>query len=108
MYEILFITFGSVSVLFVILALFLLNGKGTFLISGYNTLSKEQKAKYDEKALCRFIGWLLIIIALAMLFFPVGLYLDIIWFAYCGIGVILISVFGAVIYLNTGNRFRKQ
>ncbi|MDR0470218.1 MAG: DUF3784 domain-containing protein [Nitrososphaerota archaeon] len=82
--------------------------KGSFLISGYNTLSKDQRAKYNEKALCRFIGWLLIVIALCMLFFPVGLYLDMIWLAYCGIGFTLISVFGAIIYLNTGNRFHKQ
>lgn len=28
-------------------------GKGAFLIAGYNTSTDEEKAKYDEKKLCR-------------------------------------------------------
>ena len=34
----------------------MLAGKGSFLIAGYNTASKEKKACYDEKKLCRVVG----------------------------------------------------
>ena len=39
-----------------ILSVVLLFGKGSFLIAGYNMLSKERKAQYDEKRLCRVVG----------------------------------------------------
>ena len=43
-------------VAFVILALMsivLLTGRGAGLIAGYNTASKSEKSKYDEKKLCQ-------------------------------------------------------
>ena len=43
-------------VFFAILSVVLLSGHGAFLIAGYNTLSKEEKSKYDEKKLCRVFG----------------------------------------------------
>lgn len=43
-------------IVFAILAVILLAGKGGFLIAGYNTASKEKKACYDEKKLCRVVG----------------------------------------------------
>ena len=42
--------------LFLILSLVLLSGRGAWLIAGYNTMSPEEKARYDEKALCRSTG----------------------------------------------------
>lgn len=43
-------------ILFAILSAVLLSGKGGFLIAGYNTSSAREKAKYDEKKLCRVTG----------------------------------------------------
>ena len=54
---------GGVFSLYVIGAIFLalgivfLCGKGANLIAGYNTASKEVKAKYNEKILARWIGF---------------------------------------------------
>ena len=45
-----------ITVLFIILGVIFSLGKGAFLIAGYNTSNKEEKAKYDEKALCKFMG----------------------------------------------------
>ena len=39
---------------FIILGVILSMGKCSFLIAGYNMMSKEQKKQYDERALCRF------------------------------------------------------
>ena len=49
-----------------IISLILLSGRGEFLIAGYNTMSKDRKARYDEKRLCRMIGCGLSIITLIM------------------------------------------
>ncbi len=39
-----------------VLSIVLLMGKGSFLIAGYNTASKQEKEKYDVKKLCRVVG----------------------------------------------------
>jgi hypothetical protein len=54
--------------LFIILGVVFSLGKGAFLISGYNMLSKEEKAKYDEKALCKFIGKSMFAIAFSVFY----------------------------------------
>lgn len=60
-----------VIVLFAVLTVLFLMGKGSSLIAGYNHLAKEEKEKYDQKKLCRtmagcfgFIDLLLIITCL--------------------------------------------
>ena len=45
-----------VMVICAVLSIILLSGRGSFLIAGYNTADKEEKAKYDEKKLCRVMG----------------------------------------------------
>ena len=45
-----------VFVIFAVFSIILLSGHGSWFISGYNTASKEEKEKYDEKKLCRTMG----------------------------------------------------
>jgi hypothetical protein len=90
------------------MAAFLLNGKGAFLIAGYNTMSKSEKAEYDERALCRFMGWFLIALSLSILLVPAGIYLKAAWLTYCGIALTFAETVGTVIFMNTGKRFRKS
>lgn len=47
---------GFITVLFAAFSILMLCGKGAFLIAGYNTSSKEEQEKYDEKKLCRVVG----------------------------------------------------
>lgn len=89
------------------LGIVLLKGKGSFLIAGFNTLPKQQKEKFDEKALCRFVGRLLIVIAFCMPLIFIGGAFDITWMITAGAILILAMVIGAAVYANTGNRFRK-
>ncbi len=42
--------------IFLVISIMLLFGHGSWFISGYNTASKEEKAKYDKKKLCRTTG----------------------------------------------------
>ena len=48
----------------VILGILILIGKGDNLIAGYNTSSKEERAKYNIKRLRGLIGGLLLVLAL--------------------------------------------
>lgn len=66
------------SLISLILGIIFINGKGAFLIAGYNTSSKEEKAKYYNMTPL-WVGW--------TLFFIITLF--------------------TLIYVNTGNRFRK-
>ena len=50
---------------FAVLSILFFTGKGSFLIAGYNTASKEQKKLYDEKKLCRLMGVSMGIIAVS-------------------------------------------
>lgn len=44
------------TVIMAVLSVILLSGKGAFLIAGYNTASPAQRAKFDEKKICRVTG----------------------------------------------------
>lgn len=54
------------ALLFLIMSLFLLNGKGSWLIAGYNTASQNERDKYDEKKLCRAVGLLCLLCCVMM------------------------------------------
>ena len=54
-------------IIFAVLSIVLISGHGSWLISGYNTASKEEKAKYDEKKLCRTMGIGMSVIAILLL-----------------------------------------
>jgi len=99
-----------VPLILVILGVAIRFGKASFLIAGYNTSSKQKKDTYDENALCRFIGNLsfilagiLILIAVAKRFF-LAYSTQIVFMGYISIVFVVII---AVIYMNTGNRFKK-
>lgn len=68
-----------ISIIFLIISILLLMGKGSFLIAGYNTASEKEKAKYNEKKLCRIVGlgFLVITCGLFSLFMlkDIGLYI---------------------------------
>lgn len=56
-----------VAALLLIMGIIILIGKGDNLIAGYNTASKEERAKYNIKRLRGLIGGLLIAMAPMML-----------------------------------------
>jgi uncharacterized membrane protein len=79
------------------------------LIAGYNTASKEEKAKYNEEKLTTFVGNLLIVSSgvlllgglLAILVSSKAAVINISWILFT------LVILGGVIYMNTGNRFRN-
>lgn len=49
------------ALIFLIISVLLFHGKGKWLIAGYNTMSKEERKKVDEKKLCKAMGSLCIV-----------------------------------------------
>lgn len=99
---------GLVSLSLIGPAIPLLMGKGTWLIAGYNTMSPEEKKRYDGPALARFTGKILLVIGLATLPYGVGIFcFGLEWLTWVYLTVVIgLSVFAAI-YCNTGTRFKK-
>lgn len=95
-------------VLFLILSVVLYLGKGSALIAGYNTLPKEEQAKYDKVALGKFMGKSMFAISSAVGLWVIASYFMIDWLFYVGTGLIVLIVVFMVAYANTGNRFKKD
>ena len=90
-----------VFVIFAVLSIVLLSGHGSWVISGYNTASKEEKEKYDEKKLCRTMGIGMSIIAILALIMGVLENILPAFFVYIALGIILIDVAVIIILGNT-------
>lgn len=93
---------------FLALSLYLLQGKGGFLIAGYNTLPKEEKEKYDEAALCKAMGKIMLSVTGSLLFFVLGAVLEKDWLFIVGTIVMIAAILVGIIYVNVGNRYRKS
>ena len=98
----------GVVVLLAALGLAVSRGKGAFLIAGHNTASQEEKARYDKKALCRFMGKLMFALAACWIPMALGAVLDVGWLYGVGIAAVLIVIVVGLIYANTGHRFQKK
>ena len=85
----------------IILSVVLISGHGSWLISGYNTASQEEKAKYNEKKLCRTMGIGMAVIAVLIL--VMGMFEDVLpaFFVYIAVGIILADVAVIIIVGNT-------
>lgn len=93
--------------LFIILACVFLSGNGAGLIAGYNTMPLEKKRKYDEKAMCRFVGKMMLGLALASGLWLLSGILGLLWLFFTGLGLLFLVVVVGIIYMNTKGRFQK-
>ena len=99
---------GIFALLFVVLGIVLFCGKGSFLIAGYNTASPEEKAEYDEKALCRAVGIMMFACAVCFGLLMVSDILKSLALMWVGIVSFFIVIVGGVIYMNTSNKVKRK
>jgi len=83
--------------------------KASNLIAGYNTASEEEKCKYDEEKLTKYVGNMLIVSSIILL---IGGFLS----AFTNISDYIIGIswalfvlviLGGVIDMNIGNRIKR-
>jgi preprotein translocase subunit SecG len=96
-----------VVVIFVILGIVFLNGKGSFLIAGYNTASKAKKEKIDEKKLCNYTGKLMFVLAGCFLIIAASDIFCKMWLLWTGLVLFLAAAIGGIVFMNTGNRLKR-
>jgi hypothetical protein len=97
---------GVVCALLMVMAVFLLNGKGVFLLSGFNRMNPLEKLKYDPIALCRFSGGLMIAIAFLWAVMSLGLHFDITWLYLTAVILVPIVAIGGEIFTKVSRIFR--
>jgi len=98
---------GVVGFTITIMSIFLIAGKASFLIAGYNTMSETEKAKYDGVALGRFLGKILLPIGIMCPGIAIAAILNYSWFPALFITLTLGICIFAAIYCNTGDRFKR-
>ena len=104
-----FIVFGFVLAFILFLAILLITRKvDAGIISGFSTMSKEKREKYDEKAVCRFVGWLLIVVCFGLFLIPIGYYFKIKWMVIFGRVFLIVSSIVGCIYVYTSKQFLKD
>lgn len=86
-----------VSASFLALGIVFSRGKGTSLIAGYNTASPEEKAKYDEKKLCKAMSRLL---ALCWLVIALSALCQAMWLLWLGLGLFVAASIGGCVYID--------
>lgn len=94
--------------LLILLGTMLSLGKWSFLIAGFNTMSKEEKENYDVLALCKFMGKFMFMIAFCISLFILSDILMIKVLFTIGMTLFIVSIIFVIIYANTGNRFKKK
>lgn len=83
-------------------------GKGAMLIAGFNTMPKKEREKYDVRALCKFVGGILLPVGITMPAVFLGGFYKLNWLIYLVIAIDVAIVIFAIVYANTGNRFRNK
>ena len=102
-----FALFLAITVLFVVLGIVFASGKGANLIAGYNTASREEKEKTDEKKLLKAMSVFMFVLAGCFLVSALSQVFGIKSLIWVGQALFAVSLIIGLIYLNTGNRFRK-
>jgi len=93
---------------FILLGILFSFGKGAWLIAGYNTSSAAEKAKYDEKKLCKGMSKLMFALAACWLVIAASEIFKTMVLLWVGLCLFMIVVAAGLIYMNTGNRYKKK
>ena len=99
--------FLVITALFVVLGIIFASGKGAGLIAGYNTASREEKAKTDEKKLLKAMSVFMFVLAGCFFVSALSGVFHVRSLIWIGQALFAVSLIGGLIYLNTGDRFRK-
>ncbi|UGB33206.1 DUF3784 domain-containing protein [Metabacillus sp. B2-18] len=97
-----------ISIPFFIFGIMLSKGKGASLLAGYNTMPDSEKAQYDEVALCKFMGNIMYGISFSILLFGLSELLENQAIFMIGLILFLSLIIFALVYSNTGDRFKKK
>lgn len=93
---------------FLIFAIIFSKGKGAFLIAGYNTMSDQEKAQFDEVALCKFMGKMMYGICFCLLLWALSDFLENQILFVNGLILFIVIIVFTLVYTNTGDQFKRN
>ena len=99
---------GAVGLLLIGISIAFLSGKASSLLAGYNTMPEDERDRYDEVALGRFVGKIFLPIGILCPGVPVAEMFHISWYKFAFVALALGLIIFAVIYCNTADRFKKK
>lgn len=99
---------GFIFLLILALSALLRSGRGANLISGYNILPAHKKALFNEKALCRLYGNLLLVVDFFILLLVISGIFEITWLIILLTIILFIISVIATIYGYTSSKFRSN
>lgn len=97
-----------IALLFCVLGLIFVQGRGACLIAGYNTSSPQEKAAYNEKALCRAVGIMMFALAACLVIAALGTYFMSAVLLWTGYALFMIAIIVGLIYMNTSKRLKRK
>ena len=103
-----FLVLSIFSIPVIFFAIILCHGKGADMIAGFNTASPEEKAKWDETALCRAVGILLFVMVGCIELLLLGAVLDIAALEWGGGILFIVSTVFGLVYINKCKRFKRK
>ena len=103
----LLIVFLCIAALFIVLGIIFASGRGAGLIAGYNTSSANEKAHTDEKKLLKAMSVFMFVLAGCFLVSALSEVFHVKLLIWIGQALFVVAIITGLIYLNTGNRFRK-
>ena len=103
----LFIVFLVIVALFVALGIIFASGKGANLIAGYNTASRKEKEKIDEKKLLKTMSVFMFVLGGCFLVSAASEIFHVKSLIWIGQALFVAALIIGLIYLNTGDRFSK-
>ena len=93
--------------LFVVLGIIFASGKGANLIAGYNTATYEEKSKTDEKKLLKAMSVFMFVLAGCFFISALSQVLHAESLIWIGQALFAVALIAGLIYLNTGDRFKR-
>jgi len=89
----------------------LLTGRGSFLIMGVKNMHEAAKARYDIPRMCRFLGYMMLVVTVGMVIITIGSFLETAWVDMFGTVFILAAcaiVIFSMYFINISKRFRRE
>ena len=99
--------FLVITALFAALGILFASGKGADLIAGYNTASREEKERTDEKKLLKAMSVFMFVLAGCCFISALSEIFNVKLLIWIGQAMFVVSLIIGLIYMNTRNRFRK-
>src|SRR5699024_9482931 len=95
-------------VVFFLLGVLFSGGKGANLIVRYNTMTEEEKQKYNAESLNKFMAQMMFVLSFIMLFWLASVAIENDILLYIGIFLFIGAIVFMIIFVNKSDKFKAD